>query len=353
MSQQAPLSMAAAGLRPDLVESFALPRASPPGFTDHIFKTAHGVELGIRVWPAANATYPAPFVTWHHGGAFIAGSHFAPLSWMEPGLRQRGYHMVTPAYRLGPQVTLDEQVQDGVDSIAWCREHLPRILGADKVNVDRYVICGESAGGTLVTLMGHRLDPPPKAIIEAYGIVDFLDKHFGVPGKGSEPGDLPSWEGEFTEEQLHAALRDRDPSHCLTDALFRDEQQRCSEDQLSELWATDFKYTDAIRLRAELHIYRSDRPFIAHAVERERFNSDGELFAWLGSVSAIRLLDGKTTYPPTAFLHGIDDTAVPMAQSQRMAATLREMGVPTVECYEHGPHVFDNVYKVRRGGRHR
>jgi acetyl esterase/lipase len=272
---------------------------------------------------------------------------------MEPGLRQRGYHMVSPAHRLGPQITLEEQVQDCVDSIAWCREHLPRILGADKVDVDRYVICGESAGGTLVALLGHKLDPPPKAIIEAYGVVDFFDKHFGVLDKSPKLDDQPPWEGEFTEEQLHAELRDQDPSHCLTDALSWDEQQRCSEEQLSQLWATDFKYTRAIRLRAELHIYRSTRLSISSAFQREKFSSDEELSTWLSSVSAILLLDGKTTYPPTAFLHGIDDTAVPLAQSQRLAEKLKEIGVPTVECYEHGPHVFDNVYKVRRGERHR
>ncbi|ORY33139.1 Alpha/Beta hydrolase protein [Naematelia encephala] len=347
MSNQAPPTIDETSLRPDLLESFKLPRASPPNFTDHIFKIVNGLELGIRVWPAENARYPAPFITWHHGGGFIAGSHWAPLPWMEPGLRQRGYHIVSPAYRLGPQATIDDQVEDCIDSITWCRTQLPSILGQDKVDIDRYVICGESAGGALVTLMGHRqLSPPPKAIINVYGAVDLLDPHFGILDKRDSHTATEPWNGEFSEQEIVAALSDHDPTHCLADALSWNEQERCSDREISKLWATDFTFSKPIRLRAEVHIYRSTRLSLASCLHTEGFKDDKEFHAWLRSVSALHLLGDKKTYPPTAFLHGTADSAVPLSQSQKMASKLRSMGVPTVECYESGgPHVFDNVYK--------
>jgi hypothetical protein len=40
--------------------------AAPTGFTDHTFKSASGVELAVRVWPAETpVTQPAPFVLWY------------------------------------------------------------------------------------------------------------------------------------------------------------------------------------------------------------------------------------------------------------------------------------------------
>lgn len=55
----------------------SLPRC-PPGFTDHIFTTAHGVNLPLRVWPPARGKSPlaadltasggVPWLLWVHGG---------------------------------------------------------------------------------------------------------------------------------------------------------------------------------------------------------------------------------------------------------------------------------------------
>lgn len=45
-----------------------------PGFTDHIFKTAHGVDLPLRLWPAPPGSNRrkggVPWVLWTHGGEY-------------------------------------------------------------------------------------------------------------------------------------------------------------------------------------------------------------------------------------------------------------------------------------------
>jgi acetyl esterase/lipase len=275
---------------------------------------------------------------------------------MEPGFRQRGYHIVSHNYRLGPQASYDVQLQDCLDAVAWCRATLPSILGEDKVDVDRYIISGESAGGHLVTLMAHHLlSPPPRAVVDVYGITDpsgFLAFLSTIPN----PANPTPWTGEFSEEELTNFLSDRNPENGLTDALWYDEEKRYPASLLEERWAAKVEYTRRLRMQMELHRWRSNaavRPKkLVHAIRRgtlhdERFADEAALQKFLLEMSPLPLLEGTTTYPPTAFLHGTADTAAPIGQSIDMAKKLREMGVEVVECYEEGmEHVFDMKYTV-------
>jgi acetyl esterase/lipase len=337
------------------------PRAAPPGFSDHTFKSSSGTELSVRVWPAnPPVTSPAPFVSLTHGGGLIGGHHFTPPPWVFPGFRARGYHLVSHSYRLAPQARLDEQLADSLESLAWCRTNLPSILGADKVDVDRYALYGDSAGGLLVTLMGlHLTKPPPRAIVNVYGVVDF--PAMVALEQQQQTGDLAPpqpWTGEFTEAELQAALGDRDPANILTVSTSWREMEECSEVELSRRWATDFQYTKRARLQAELHVWRSMHPqgvslLGTAAIHPEKFADETALQAFMHSVSPLpvlrqRLAEGRTEYPPTAILHGTGDSAVPVQQSYDMAETLRAMGVPLIERYEEGEeHVFDVKYTVR------
>jgi len=281
---------------------------------------------------------------------------------MEPAFRQRGYHLVSHNYRLAPQARLDDQLADCLEAVAWCRENLPSILGPDTVDVDRYVLCGESAGGHLVTLMGaHLFDPPPRAIIDVYGVVDFLTLSAFDPDPTKRPNRSQQgpWTGKFSEDILNNLLRDRNPANILTEAMPWNEFERFTDTQLSERWATDFRYTERVLMQAELHMTHALgvsadglRVGIMHG---EKLANEEELVAFASSMSPLRILQsrfeqgqrGHALYPPTAFLHGTGDESVPVEQSYAMAKLLSEAGVPVIECYEEGePHVFDKKYTV-------
>ncbi len=285
---------------------------------------------------------------------------------MAPGFRQRGYHFVSHNYRLAPQARVDDQLADCLEAVSWCRANLPTILGADKVDVNRYVLCGESAGGHLATLMGiHLSDPAPRAIVDVYGAVNLVAMPaFAAPDKRPSRKAEGPWNGRFSEEALNRLLRDRDLDNVLTDALPWNEFEVFPDTVLSKLWATDFRYTERVLMQAELHMMHSLsssadglRVGIMHS---EKFPNEAELMDFVHSMSPLRVLQarvgqgkkGLELYPPTAFLHGTGDTAVPVEQSYAMAEVLRAAGVPLVECYEEGePHVFDLKYKVTRQAR--
>ncbi|KAK0668071.1 Alpha/Beta hydrolase protein [Cercophora samala] len=331
------------------------PPGSPPGFTDHAFVSGSGVKLSVRVWPAdPPVEKPAPFVIWTHGGGWLGGAHFAPLPWLSPGFRSRGYHLVSHNYRLAPQARIDDQLSDCLESVSWLRSNLPSLLGQDKVDVDRYILVGESAGGHLVTLMAAHLSPLPKAVVDVYGLVDFLSiPHFceSVQFEPWKPDHPPPWKGEFTDAELDAFLVDRSPENLLTDALAWNEQEVLTEKQIQQYWATDFKYNKRIRLQAELHMRRSlnsDMEGLRNGVmHREKFKTQEDFVKFLEEMSPYRVLlrDQGRAYPPTAFMHGTGDDVVRIDQSYRMAELLKRRGVPVLECYEEGkPHVYDLKY---------
>ncbi|KAK8083286.1 alpha/beta-hydrolase [Apiospora saccharicola] len=366
------------GKRADVTESLSRARLAPDGFSDHVFKIEHGVELGARVWPAPDNTTndrePRPFVTWTHGGAFVGGNHFAPLSWLIPGFHALGYHVVSNAYRLCPQVDLEAGIEDCVDFIAWCRCELPGILGEDKVDVNRYVITGESGGGYMVTNMATRLpEPAPRAVVDVYGLVDLLDHRLfeqvdqsAYPAWGSDK-DEPLQQ-EFSEERILSVIREgRNPAHAVSAALFAGSQVLEGEAQLTAAWKTPFPFTERVRLQVAVHSYLSSvwplggrhqsaftallhpERFTVSSDEDEKLKEKVRAFAC--TVSPMQILDtepyvsGAKKYPPTAFLHGSAKIAVPLGQTERFAAKLRALGVETLVSVEPDePHVFDQVY---------
>jgi acetyl esterase/lipase len=204
--------------------------------------------------------------------------------------------------------------------------------------------------------MGHHLSPPPKAVILVYGVVDPAAAWPILAPVPENAEDAPAWVGEFSDAELEEFLKDRDESNILTDALWADENKTESEQVLSERWGTDVRFTRRIRLQAELHQWRSDiaarvgstvRSVRLGSLHAERFADEVALATFLLSMSPSPLLETKTWYPPTAFLHGMGDRAAPLAQSQDMARRLKAMNVPVVECYEpNEDHVFDHKYIV-------
>ncbi|OCF45823.1 hypothetical protein I317_00311 [Kwoniella heveanensis CBS 569] len=315
----------------------------PRPFTDHTYKVDHGVQCDVRIWPAEDASAPSPFVLYFHGGAFFAGKHHLPNAWVIPALRPKGFHVVSVAYRYTPHVSLLDQVQDGIDAYAWCRENLPPILGEDKVDVDRFVLIGESAGGLIVTLLGPRLSPTPRAIVNIYGPVDLLDPAMN-PNTPPSATDIQPISGEFPEEDVAAGTKERDPSKALTLCPFDFD---VPVETYRKLWALpSYEYTRDQRFQYDVKRYCRTHKLLWNVLLRqEECKSDDEYVERRAAQSPLRLLDEKKGYPATVVLHGEDDKVVGVKQGRDFANRLREIGVDVLELIEpREGHEFDNKY---------
>ncbi len=97
-----------------------------------------------------------PVVVWFHGGGLTGGNKFIPAQLCEAGLV-----VVAVNYRLLPEASIDDCIDDAAAAVAWTFRHAAQYNGA----ADKIFVAGHSAGGYLANLIG--LD---KHWLAAYGI---------------------------------------------------------------------------------------------------------------------------------------------------------------------------------------
>ena len=97
--------------------------------------------------PTEPTTQPAPTIIWIHGGAWRAGSKsdVPVLRW-----RSHGFAIASVDYRLSPEAKFPAQVHDIKAAIRFLRSRAAEL----KLDPDRFVIAGASAGGHLAALVG-------------------------------------------------------------------------------------------------------------------------------------------------------------------------------------------------------
>ena len=189
-------------------------------------------------------------------------------------------------------------------------------------------------------------------MIDVYGNIDLLAPHHWafVP---PHQVDWSDYEAEFPLATILEEIRARDPARAITHAPFFWEIHNVPESTTQARWAAPaFRYSTRVQLQTAVKEYlsrsKTNAQVLCRLDELPENERRGEAAKW----SLLHLIDGRTDYPPTAFLHGSGDAQVPIQFSRDMASKLREVGVPVLESYEEGaPHAFDQIYTVRRLGR--
>ncbi len=99
-------------------------------------------RLDIYYHPEAGSQ---PVVVWFHGGGLTGGERFIPAE-----LKNAGYTVVAPNYRLIPNVNIEECIDDAAAAVAWT------FTNVDKYNGDprQIFVAGHSAGGYLTSMIG-------------------------------------------------------------------------------------------------------------------------------------------------------------------------------------------------------
>ncbi|WWC59530.1 uncharacterized protein I303_102086 [Kwoniella dejecticola CBS 10117] len=322
-------------------------------FLDHTYKVEQGVQCDLRIFPSESTStgIPTPWVLYVHGGAFVAGKHYVPNAWVVPALRPRAYHVVSVSYRFAPHCSLSQQVGDVKDAFEWCQTNLPRILSVNgaKVDLERYVVIGESAGGLIVSLLPFVLDPKPRVVVDIYGPTDLAAQHWSsTPSNANEDGGntvhIQPLSGEFPEDEVINAAKSRDASLAMTVCPFEFD---VPVETYRDLWKVpDYEYTREQRFQYDIKRHlRTTKTLIDVLLRKEECQSDEEWRKRLEDHSPVHLLRQRGSYPPTVLLYGKDDPVVPLDQAASFAGILRENKVDVIELYEPGEgHEFDNKY---------
>lgn len=247
-----------------------------------------------------------PLLVWFHGGGLLQGSRDGVAPHHLNGVTKHGYALVSADYRLSPQVSVGEILDDVKDCLDWSATELPKQLAAAGNNsalldTTRIAVSGSSAGGYLALLAGLYATGPgkPKVVLPIYPITDPLGTFFTTP--------QPHPAGHIEHAALEPYL---DPKAAV---------------QTRTGWEGDprakfyFYMLQEANLARLLHIQDGDDTFIVAPQIRRR-----------GS------------YLPTFIVHGDADKFVGVEQSDEVVDALRDVGaVVEYERPEGLDHIFD------------
>jgi acetyl esterase/lipase len=294
-------SKARATLLPLLVLGFGttvFARNAPMPAT-YTYKQVDDLKIQADVYEPAGEGTSRPVVVWIHGGALINGHRASVPRRLLTPLLEAGCVVVSIDYRLAPETKLPAIIADLEDAFRWVRGVGPDLFAADP---ERIAVMGGSAGGYLTLAAGHRVQPPPQALVPFWGYGDLIGSWY------SEPSPHPRHRRTiYTREEAFAQV-DGPP---ISDSRERVGNggifyQYCRQ---QGIWPKEVSTWDPKE-------------------EPERF------FPYMPVKNVTE------DYPPTLLIHGTDDTDVPYEQSVMMAAEFREHGVEhrliTVEHGEHG-----------------
>jgi len=217
-----------------------------------------------------------PAIMWIHGGALIFGNRgMLPADERDRFLRA-GYVVVAIDYRLAPETKLPEILNDVDDAHRWIREKGPALF---RIDSDRVVAIGQSAGAYLALMAGARVQPRLKAVVSFYGYGDISGEWYSRPDAFYLSGP------RISKERAYRVVGG----------------QTLSESPTSP--------------RSDFYVYCRQNGRWPHEVAGLDPDTESEK---LEPYTPERLVTSE--YPPTLLLHGDRDTDVPFQMSERMAA---------------------------------
>jgi acetyl esterase/lipase len=287
-----------------LVETSACHSALPGYEKDtYIYKTVDGCEIQADVYQLPGDGI-RPVILWIHPGGLMTGNRDWISSEQVEMYLEAGYTVVAIDYRLAPEHKLETIVADVEAAYGWLVAEGPTLLNVDP---KRIAIVGHSAGGYLSLLMGHRVTPPPKALVAFYGYGDLTAEWATEPSASHNSGQ------QISRNDAERALR-RSRQACVPTGA---------------------------QLEGRFDFYVHARQQGTWPLEVSGHDPATEA-AWFRAYEPVQNVSPE--YPPTMLLHGRADTDVPFAVAERMAAALEEQGVAHEFVSRAGwNHVFDQI----------
>ncbi|KAL0934065.1 uncharacterized protein CTRU02_210864 [Colletotrichum truncatum] len=138
------------------------------------------------------APSPSPVLLRYHGGGFIAASSLFPMffqPWYIELAQRHSAVIVSPNYRLAPEASIEELLEDIEDHWKWLHKELPSYVqqqtnGRVSIDTSRILTAGDSAGGYLSLMMGLLHPNEIRACAAAYPEIDLKATHHTEGSKG-------------------------------------------------------------------------------------------------------------------------------------------------------------------------
>jgi len=152
--------------------------------TDLTFGTAGGEELKLDFVRPTAGDGPFPLVVFIHGGGWRIGNRRDNHGLMQ-GAAKAGYAAASIQYRFAPKHKFPAQLDDVRQAFAYLRKEAERL----RIDPDRVVVAGGSAGGHLALLAGFYKDangeriPGIRGIVYLCGPTAFV--HIKIPDDGN------------------------------------------------------------------------------------------------------------------------------------------------------------------------
>ena len=108
-----------------------------------------------------------PVIVWFHGGGLTGGNKEIPGE-----LKEQGFVVIAPNYRLIPNVGVNECIDDAAEAVAWAMDNAEKYGG----DPDQLFVSGHSAGGFLTSMVGldkKRLERYDKDADSIAGLIPF------------------------------------------------------------------------------------------------------------------------------------------------------------------------------------
>ena len=133
-----------------------------------VTKEAGGVKIELDVHRDDSAQL-RPVLVWIHGGALIMGSRSQVPRDLLDLCREENLALVSIDYRLAPPAKVPEIIEDVQAAFRWIREKGPE---AARLDPNKLVVSGGSAGGYLTLMTGFCVEPRPTALVAYWGYGD-------------------------------------------------------------------------------------------------------------------------------------------------------------------------------------
>lgn len=278
--------------------------------TTAVYKQVGDLRIHADVYrPASDEVLPV--VVWIHGGALIMGHREGISGRVRNWAKDNGCALVSIDYRLAPETKLPAIIEDLEDAFKWIRGE-----GAKQFHLDpkRVAVTGGSAGGYMTMTAGYRIKPRVQVLLALWGYGDLIGEWY------SQPSPHP-----------------------------RHNRRKVSK---QEAW----KQIDGTPIADSRDRKGNGGVFYQHTRQTGTFpnaisgwdpHKEPEKFYPYMPVRNV-----TSDYPPTAMIHGTEDTDVPYVLSTMMADEFKKHSVPhvmlTVPNGEHGlgggdPKVIEDV----------